>query len=120
MTIRELHDLQDRNARKLADPYVTYTVTRHDPHATASRGASSSAFVQRLTTEQIVIRRRLAELGGVDDLQEAFRTAGIRDEDDMQMDIELPTYPIAASRMTQAKQKALASFVCVPIVKGVT
>jgi hypothetical protein len=111
MTIRELHDLQARNTHRLANPYVTYSVHRDDLHAIASRGTSSFTLVQELKIEQRVIRRRLADLCGVDGIQEAFQNAGIRDADDMRVDPKLPSCSIPETRMNQAKQKALAGFV---------
>ncbi|EIW82418.1 hypothetical protein CONPUDRAFT_165017 [Coniophora puteana RWD-64-598 SS2] len=87
MTLRELHDRYDRNANILASP-----------------SASTSALVQRLSTEQAAIEARLIELEGVESIRRGIKKASINSDDVMNVD-EVP-----APKAIDAKRRALSKY----------
>jgi|ERR1700722_9160456 hypothetical protein len=113
LTIRELHDLHHRNAKALASPYVHSLLVISSSHAAARRvrGASTSTRLQRISAEQKAIKDRLLDLEGMDLIQAALRNTRINGENDMKVDMTLPSDPAPLSRAMRAKQKALAHFV---------
>lgn len=112
LSIRELHDLHIRNTKILASPYAShslfgFSVANFAPPL--SSGASTSTYVQRISSEQTAIEARLIELEGVDSIQTTLRNTRIYGEDDMNID---PTPEPPVSRTLTAKQRALARYVC--------
>ncbi|PCH41281.1 hypothetical protein WOLCODRAFT_69214 [Wolfiporia cocos MD-104 SS10] len=90
MTVRELRDRQARNASILAQPT-----------------ASTSAFVERIATDQAAIEARLTELVGVEGIRGQLEGAKIEDE---AMSVDSPTSEQSEYRPIGAKQRALAKF----------
>ncbi|KAH7887860.1 hypothetical protein F5I97DRAFT_1952125 [Phlebopus sp. FC_14] len=87
MTLRELRDQHDRNARLLS-----------------SSSASTSALVQRLSMEQTAIESRLVELEGVEEIRKGLRNTNINADEIMNVD-EQP-----APRVIEAKRRALSRY----------
>ncbi|KAG6903374.1 hypothetical protein C0995_013127 [Termitomyces sp. Mi166 len=90
MTLRELQDLHALNTKILSSP-----------------GASTSTYVNRVSSEQTQIEARLVELEGVERINSALKNARIKGEEDMAIDS--PPEP-PQSRMIEAKRKALSRF----------
>jgi hypothetical protein len=90
MTIRELNDLHNHNARILNSP-----------------AASSSTYVQRISAEQAAIEARLVELDGMETINTGLKHTKITDDEDMTID--QPQEP-PISRTIEAKRKALSRF----------
>lgn len=90
MTIRELQDLHNLNAKLLADPK-----------------APSSSYVQRVRAEQAAIESRLLEVDGMETINTALRKTKIKGEGDMEVD-EAPEP--ATSSTIEAKKKALSQY----------
>ncbi|KAG6868448.1 hypothetical protein C0993_002586 [Termitomyces sp. T159_Od127] len=90
MTLRELQDLYALNSRILSSP-----------------GASTSTYVNRVSSEQAQIEARLVELEGVESINFALRNARIKGEGDMAIDS--PPEP-PQSRAIEAKRRALSRF----------
>lgn len=67
-------------------------------------------YVQRISTQQNAIEARLAELVGVDAIQDMLRRTKIKGEDDMNVDAEDEELP-APSRAVETKRRVLARFV---------
>jgi len=90
MTVRELQDRHNLNARILSSPK-----------------ANTSSYAQRVTAEQAAVESRLIELLGVESINTGLRKTTLRGEGDMIVDppLEPPT-----SRAIEAKRKALAQF----------
>ncbi|PBK69890.1 hypothetical protein ARMSODRAFT_1004030 [Armillaria solidipes] len=88
MSIRELHDRYDNNAKLLASP-----------------GASTSNYIHRISAEQLEIQALLAELEGVDKINTGMRNARIKGEDEM--DVEMTPEP-PVSRIIETKRRVLA------------
>ncbi|KAI0068939.1 hypothetical protein BV25DRAFT_1817863 [Artomyces pyxidatus] len=88
LTIRELRDLYDRNARILAQP-----------------APSTSTYVPRLQAEQARIQSQLVELEGMEDIQHSLKHTKIKGEDDMAID---SSPELITSRAIEAKRKALS------------
>ncbi|PPQ83257.1 hypothetical protein CVT25_003996 [Psilocybe cyanescens] len=91
MTVRELQDRHNFNAKLLASPE-----------------ASTSTYAQRVLAEQAEVESRLLELNGMEVINSGLRKTRIGDGGDMLVDVprEPPT-----SRTLAAKQKALSQFV---------
>ncbi|KAH7916332.1 hypothetical protein BJ138DRAFT_601968 [Hygrophoropsis aurantiaca] len=87
MTVRELHDQHDRNTKLLSSP-----------------SASTSALVQRLSTEQAVIESRLMELEDVEEIRKKLNKTNINADEIMSVD-DTP-----APRVIDAKQRALSRY----------
>ncbi|KAF8165205.1 hypothetical protein B0H34DRAFT_688264 [Crassisporium funariophilum] len=90
MTVRELQDRQNLNAKLLASP-----------------GASTSTYMQRVQAEQAAVASRLIELDGMETINTGLRRTAIRGEGDMLIDV--PPEP-ATSKTLEAKRKALSQF----------
>ncbi|KAK0230506.1 hypothetical protein IW262DRAFT_1453415 [Armillaria fumosa] len=88
MSVRELHDRYDSNAKLLASP-----------------GASTSNFIHRISAEQLEIQALLAELEGVDKINTGMRNTRIKGEDEM--DVEMTPEP-HVSRIIETKRRVLA------------
>ncbi|TFK76032.1 hypothetical protein BDN72DRAFT_831477 [Pluteus cervinus] len=90
MTLRELRDVHNLNAKILASP-----------------GASTSTYVHRITAEQAAVAARIFELEGMETINTGLKNTRIIGEDDMNIDI--PAEP-PVSRAIEAKRKALSQF----------
>jgi len=90
LTVRELEDAYDRNARILAEP-----------------AASSSTYVQRISMEQAELSARLNELSGLQAIQTGMKNTHIVGEDAMSIDAQAEQ---SLSRAQEAKRKALSRF----------
>ncbi|TCD66929.1 hypothetical protein EIP91_000707 [Steccherinum ochraceum] len=100
LTIPELSEKHARNKRILSNP-----------------GPSTSVYVQRLSAEQVAIEARLAELVGVEKIQEMLERTTISDDNGMKVDgesepqahddrLEAPVI----SRRLETKQRILNSY----------
>lgn len=74
------------------------------------RAPSTSAYVQRISSQQNAIEARLVDLEGMDALQDMLRRTKIKGEDDMNIDGE-DEEPPAPSRAVETKRRVLARFV---------
>ncbi|KDR83592.1 hypothetical protein GALMADRAFT_235857 [Galerina marginata CBS 339.88] len=90
MTVRELQDRHNFNAKILSSPE-----------------ASTSSYAHRVLAEQAAVESRLIELDGMETINTGLRRTTIRGEGDMSVDVppEPPT-----SRTLEAKRKALSQF----------
>jgi len=88
LTIRELRDLYDRNAKILATP-----------------APSTSTYVPRIMAEQAKIEAQLLELEGMQDIQDGLELSHITEDDQMFVD-KAPEQP----RPIEAKLRALEKF----------
>lgn len=136
LSVRELRDLHERNARILASPYVAHhnhhdlahaaphrellsgdrfaqCSTNHCIHAGCS-APSTSTYVERVAAEQAAVESRLLDLVGVESIRRTLETTQIgegKKDDNMAMDLSEP--PLA--RAIGAKQRALARYVRIPL-----
>ncbi|TFY82596.1 hypothetical protein EWM64_g1408 [Hericium alpestre] len=85
LSVRELHDLYDRNARVLSQP-----------------APSTSTYVPRLQAEQARIEAQLLEKEGIDSIQRSLKQAKIVGEDDMNVDVP-PTPPLGDTVETKRR-----------------
>ncbi|KAF8258838.1 hypothetical protein EI94DRAFT_1774080 [Lactarius quietus] len=92
LTVRELRDLYDRNAKILATP-----------------APSTSTYVPRIMAEQAKIEAQLLELEGMQDIQVGLKLARISEDEQMRVDV-----PPEQPRPIEAKLRALDKFVRVP------
>ncbi|KAH9062167.1 hypothetical protein EDB87DRAFT_1673893 [Lactarius vividus] len=88
LTIRELRDLYERNAKILATP-----------------APSTSTYVPRIMAEQAKIEAQLLELEGMQDIQVGLELARISEDEQMRVDVA-PEQP----RPIEAKLRALDKF----------
>ncbi|KAH8988598.1 hypothetical protein EDB92DRAFT_1871468 [Lactarius akahatsu] len=88
LTIRELRDLYERNAKILATP-----------------APSTSTYVPRIMAEQARIEAQLLELEGMQDIQVGLELARISEDEPMRVDVA-PEQP----RPIEAKLRALDKF----------
>jgi len=90
MTVRELRDHYARNARILGE-----------------QTASTSAYAQRISSEQAAIESRLTELVGVEAIRNQLQQTKIEDDEDMKVDStpQIPQY-----QGIDAKRRVLAKF----------
>jgi len=90
MSVWELQDMYDRNARILA-----------------STQGNSSRYVERITAEQAAIQTQLVEVHGMEVINTGLRNTRIVDDDEE--DVEMKSEP-PMSKAIDAKQRALAKF----------
>ncbi|KZV69852.1 hypothetical protein PENSPDRAFT_651991 [Peniophora sp. CONT] len=89
LTLRELRDLYERNARILAQP-----------------APSTSTYVPRLQAEQAKIESRLIDLEGVKEIQTTLQKTTLKDED---MSVDGPSGDAPQYRAIDAKRQAAFS-----------
>ena len=118
LTIRELRDLYDRNAKILATPSVDHFLflfMSGHPHLThislflffvSLRAPSTSTYVPRIVAEQAKIEAQLLELEGMRDIQDGLELSHITEDEQMLVD-KAPEQP----RLIEAKLRALEKFV---------
>ncbi|TFK55809.1 hypothetical protein OE88DRAFT_1652298 [Heliocybe sulcata] len=85
LSVRELRELQERNAKILS-----------------SGSASTSAYIQRVSSEQAAVEARLMELG-MDSIQSGMNSTSITESMNVDDEANLP-------RAISAKQRALAQY----------
>ncbi len=105
MSIRELHDRYDNNAKLLASPCVLSLSFDPFVDIPVFRGVSTSNYIHRISAEQLEIQALLAELEGVDKINTGMRNARIKGEDEM--DVEMAPEP-PVSRIIETKRRVLA------------
>lgn len=110
MTLRELQDLYALNTRILSSPYVLRILLIMELiiMSLEDRGASTSTYVNRVSSEQAQIEARLVELDGMESINSALKNTRLKGEGDMAVDSS-PEQPL--SRAIEAKRKALSRFV---------
>ncbi|KAJ6516019.1 hypothetical protein C8R45DRAFT_810834 [Mycena sanguinolenta] len=97
MTLRELQDLHNTNARLLSSPRE-------------STSADGQSWMVRVRDEQAAVEGRLHELGmdaKMDSISTELKNTVIKGEDDMNVDPPLPEY---TNPRLEAKRKALSRF----------
>ncbi|KAJ6629118.1 hypothetical protein B0H10DRAFT_2209054 [Mycena sp. CBHHK59/15] len=113
MSVRELQDLHNTNARLLAFPYVVPDLIERAaaPDGARSSGESTSAdgqsWMVRVTNEQAAVEARLVELVGMDAISTGLKNTVIKGDDDMNVDPPPEPY---TNRILEAKRKALSKF----------
>lgn len=98
LSVRELYDQHDRNARTLSSP-----------------AASTSTLIQRISSEQAAIEARLLEIEGMENLQTKLRNTRISADEDMNVDA-LDPHPI--SNAIDAKRRVLSKYNPEPLSGG--
>lgn len=119
MSVRELQDLHNTNARLLSSPYVPARLfrgasisSRFVRHSRESTSADAQSWMVRVTAEQAAVEGRLVELVGMDAINTGLKNTAIKGEEDMNVDPPPEPY---TSPTLEAKRKALSRFVCISL-----
>ena len=135
LTLRELNDLHNHNARILSGPYVhspvhTLPHIHHNTHPvfflpspriqhipSLFSSPSTSTYVQRIAAEQDAIEARLAALieqENIESIRVGIKNTSISNDEDMNIDADSePSLP----RPIAAKRRALMRYVRVSCAK---
>ncbi|THH33577.1 hypothetical protein EUX98_g539 [Antrodiella citrinella] len=113
LSVAELYEKHARNKRILSNPYVlrdrlsevAFTFRRR-----VCRAPSTSAYVQRLSAEQVAIEARLTDLVGIEKIQEMLKRTTISEDDNMKVDGETPPEVPQAPQAIETKRRILSRY----------
>lgn len=109
MKADELRTLYRRNEEVLRTLYVLSVYIHLQRLNRFTRTASSSTFVAKIEANQEKIRKRLAELEGLDNIQRGMRRTTLGEDALMAVDSEPEDQTLNAVKV---KQQAIANWVC--------